>query len=190
MITGDIQVYIRCKPRISLNRPISPIWGSEIGWIWGWSGSGPLGSGWSRDLDPSGSGPLGSETLWIWTPPDLDPSDLMTSGSWILGSGGSEVWVWSWSRSDPPQIWRSENRYYLIILSRARVVGKRPVWWVLHQCYTLFYKGEIAEIRDFGRSKVVQKRVRNRTFAYFDPKIDPFWLRITNLDVLNWSIIG
>ena len=174
MITGCIQAYIRCKPRLSLNRPISPIWGSEIGWIWGWSGSGPLGSGWSRDLDPSGSGPLGSDDLWI-----------LDLGIWrIWGLGLVLISV------GPSQIWRSENRYYLIILSRARVVGKRPVWWVLHQCYTLFYKGEIAEIRDFGRSKVVQKRVRNRTFAYFDPKIDPFWLRITNLDVLNWSIIG
>ena len=148
-------------------------------WIWVVSGSGPLRIWtpriwWPLDLDPSGSGPLR-----IWTPRDLD------LGIWrIWGLGLVLISV------GPSQIWRSENRYYLIILSRARVVGKRPVWWVLHQCYTLFYKGEIAEIRDFGRSKVVQKRVRNRTFAYFDPKIDPFWLRITNLDVLNWSIIG
>ena len=29
-----------------------------------------------RDRDPSGSGPLRIMTLWIWTPPDHDPSDL------------------------------------------------------------------------------------------------------------------
>ena len=147
--------------------------------IWVVSGSGPLWIWTPRiwdplDLDPSESGPLGSDDLWILGSWDLE--DLRSGSGLDLGR--------------TPQIWRSENRYYLIILSRARVVGKRPVWWVLHQCYTLFYKGEIAEIRDFGCSKVVQKRVRNRTFAYFDPKIDPFWLRITNIDVLIWSLIG
>ena len=164
---------IRCnlvlKILLTLNRAISWFSGSRDLEIWSISGSGPLR---------------------IWTPPDLDPSG--SDDLWILDLGIWRIWGLGLVLISvgPSQIWRSENRYYLIILSRARVVGKRPVWWVLHQCYTLFYKGEIAEIRDFGRSKVVQKRVRNRTFAYFDPKIDPFWLRITNLDVLIWSIIG